>query len=99
MGTPEGEIKRKIRKYLESNGIFYMSVGEGAYSTPGIPDIVLVIDGRFVGFEVKTYNGSQRPLQRKFQERLEDAGGKYYIIRSMKDVEDALSDVCGNTTV
>ena len=27
------------------------------------------------------------------------SSGKYYIIRSMKDVEDALSEVCGNTTV
>ncbi len=99
MGTPEGEFKHKLRKYLESSGIFYMSVGEGAYSTPGIPDIVLVIDGIFVGFEVKTYSGSQRPLQKQFQRRLEGAGGRYYIIRSMKDAEDALKEVRGDTTL
>lgn len=99
MGTPEGDLKRRLRKYLETSGIFYMSVGEGAYSTPGIPDIILVIDGIFVGFEVKTYGGSQRPLQRQFQERLESAGGRYFIIRSMQDAEAALGEIGWNTTL
>lgn len=92
MGTPEGEFKRRIRKRLEEDGIFQINVGEGAFSTPGIPDIIIVINGLFVGLEVKTYKGSQSPVQKQFQRKTESAGGLYYIIRSMADLECAIKD-------
>lgn len=57
----------------------------------GMPDIVCVIRGRFVGIEVKSKSGKQRPEQRVWQERIAKAGGAYVLARSWEDVVSALS--------
>ena len=54
--------------------------------TPGSPDIVCVIEGQFVGIEVKDEKGKLNPNQVAFKERLEAAGGKYVLARSVDDV-------------
>ena len=61
------------------------------FTTNGTPDIIAVIDGLFIGLEFKTYRGRQSQDQKDFQERLEKAGGLYFIIRSEKDLLDVLS--------
>ncbi len=65
---------------------------------PGTPDILCCYSvgglGIFVGFEVKAEKGRQSKHQVEFQERLQDrASGFYYIVRSVKEVEDALKYV------
>lgn len=57
----------------------------------GMPDIVCIIRGRFVGIEVKSESGRQRPEQRVWQERIVKAGGVYMLARSWEDVSGALS--------
>jgi hypothetical protein len=57
----------------------------------GMPDIVCVIRGRFIGIEVKSESGRQRPEQRVWQERIAHAGGTYVLARSWEDVLSALS--------
>jgi hypothetical protein len=52
-----------------------------------VPDILAVINGQFVGFEVKTPRGKQSPDQLIFQRRLERNGGKYHLVRSLEDVK------------
>lgn len=52
--TPENDVKKKLKKYLdEIPYLFYYSATAGAYSTSGIPDIVGCHNGRFFGIEVK----------------------------------------------
>ena len=60
------------------------------FTTNGTPDIIAVIDGRFIGLEFKTYRGRQSEDQKIFQVRLEAAGGKYHIIRSVDDLNAVL---------
>ncbi len=57
----------------------------------GMPDIVCVIRGRFIGIEVKSPLGRQRPDQRVWQERIVKAGGFYILARSWMDVSNFLS--------
>jgi hypothetical protein len=61
------------------------------YTRKGIPDITIILKGRFVGFEVKTSTGRQSPDQKQFQADLEANGGFYFIVRSVKDAEEALN--------
>ena len=56
------------------------------YSKTGVPDIILVKNGLFIGLEVKRPQGKQSDNQKKFQEELENAGGKYYLVTSLDDV-------------
>lgn len=56
------------------------------FSLKGVPDIILVKSGIFVGLEVKTEKGRQSPGQKEFQEKVTKAGGCYYTVRSIDDV-------------
>ncbi len=46
-----------------------------------------------VWLEVKTKKGKLSPNQKAFQESIEAAGGFYYVVRSIEDVEFALAEV------
>lgn len=46
--------------------------------------------GQFVGFELKIPSGRQSPEQKKAQEAIEKAGGKYFIIRTSEEFEEVL---------
>lgn len=70
---------------------------------PGTPDILCCYSvnqiGVFVGLEVKTDTGRQSAHQLAFQERLQQrANGFYFIVRSVKDAEDALKTVRDTVT-
>lgn len=58
----------------------------------GSPDILLCVRGGFVAFEVKTDIGRQSIEQKQTQEKIEACGGKYYIIRSIDEVQNILLD-------
>ena len=51
----------------------------------GSPDLVLCVAGRFVGCESKLRNGVQSPQQKEAQRRIENAGGLYWIVRTIDD--------------
>lgn len=58
------------------------------YAKNGVPDIILIKKGKFIGLEVKGPRGRQSKAQKEFQEGLEEAGGKYHIVRSLEDVQE-----------
>lgn len=61
------------------------------FGIPGQPDIFAIIQGRFVGIEVKTVVGKQSKDQKNWQRNCERAGGLYILARSVDDVRAALS--------
>jgi len=86
---------RRIFHYRQNSGAYEKSytakngsVRKGfiAYGTPGAPDILAVIKGKYVGIEIKDTKGTQSEDQVKFQEALEKAGGTYLLIRSIDDL-------------
>lgn len=92
----EKDIQRTIIEYLSYKGIFHWKQNNAGIKKPngsyipagklGIPDIICVINGRFVGIEVKTKTGKQSEHQARFQQELEEAGGKYILARDLDDV-------------
>lgn len=63
------------------------------YAINGTPDIICVIEGRFVGFEVKLPGNYQTEAQKSFETRLKEAKGFYYLVRGLEDVERAIKDL------
>ena len=59
----------------------------------GAPDIIVCFDGKFIGFEIKTESGKQSDLQKAAQIKIEKAGGKYFIIRSVRDMIYSLQNL------
>lgn len=51
----------------------------------GIPDIIGIIDGRFIGIEVKIGRDRQSADQKEVEQEINDAGGVYFIAKSYDD--------------
>ena len=56
----------------------------------GIPDLFVFSKGQLIGLELKTIVGRQSDSQKIVQKRIEVAGGSYHLVRSVKEVEEAL---------
>lgn len=98
----EGQVQNAILEYLEAkrhcffrlNNIPAFNRNGGGFvmrklpkHTPkGLPDIIVVRHGYFIALEVKD-KGSQSKEQKEFQERVEKAGGRYHVVRSIDDVQ------------
>ncbi len=105
MSTPESKNQAAVLKYLHEQEVFCWRQNNLAIFDPkmngyrehnglkGVPDILAVINGRFVGFEIKTPKGRQSADQLLFQKRVERHGGKYFIIRSLDEVKKALAAI------
>lgn len=99
--TNETEILHSICDYLErkkhyfwrNNTIPVYSIKNKAYikmpkySRTGLPDIILIKDGFIVGLEVKKEKGKQTPNQKIVEKEWKEAGGEYYVVKSIDDVK------------
>lgn len=106
MKHDESKIQAAIVKHLSAEGIFCHSVpNEAAGSNrirqgqmitmglrPGVADLVVWLPEGIAYVEVKTATGRQSPAQVRFQERCERAGIRYYLVRSVEDVQKILYD-------
>ena len=54
---------------------------------PGCPDISVVYQGQYIGLEVKNEKGRQSATQKQAEQDIKNAGGQYYIVRSISDVK------------
>jgi hypothetical protein len=73
----EGDIQKQILGYLALKRIFHYRNNSGAFKrddghfyrfgATGSPDIICVIEGRFVGIEVKQTKGRQSEHQKNFR--------------------------------
>ena len=60
------------------------------FGPKGLPDLVGMYRGRFIGCECKTAKGKQSDVQKEFQEKVEKHGGIYVLARAVADLEAAL---------
>ena len=72
---------------------------------PGLPDIIVIIKGRFVGLEIKQPKGRQSTEQKTFEQAIKKAGGFYFLIRSLDEAIQAINSIkhlteidCGRIT-
>lgn len=62
------------------------------FSLKGVPDIILLYRGHFIGLEVKRPSGKLRPEQITFRERVIANGGNFFMVTSVEDTKKALDD-------
>ncbi len=87
----EADIVRAILEFLKTvPRCFYWKEHGGMYGRAGIPDIIACIEGRFYGFEVKTDTGVATGLQKATIRKINKAGGKALVVRSVADVKAAI---------
>lgn len=83
---PETRIVRRIIETLEQwPRVWLFKVHGGPYQAAGIPDIIGVIDGRFVGIEVKAPGKTATKLQELVIRRIQQAGGIAGVATSVEE--------------
>lgn len=89
----EKDIVNAIMRYLRTvPECFCWKEHGGMYGTAGIPDIIACVGGRFYGFEVKTGKGKPTALQEATIRKINAAGGKAAVVRSVEDVKVVLKE-------
>lgn len=89
----EAKIKTEIRKYLNEQKIYFVNVPEGTIgSKPGDPDMVMCLDGQFIGLECKTPKGGKRHMQEVRAQQIEASGGICLFPRSLNDVKQYIAE-------
>jgi len=52
--------------------------------TPGVPDLLLIVQGRALGIEMKTSTGSRSPAQKNLHRIWEQAGNRVEVVRDLE---------------
>ena len=97
--TPEGKVKKVVRKYLDSINddwpdkyCYYFMPATGGYGKSGVPDIVGCYNGTFFGIELKAGTNKPTPLQEKNLLQIKIAGGIALVVNedNMHNIEKLL---------
>lgn len=87
----ETDITRQIKQVLFNAGAFPIKIAGGPYQRPGIADLLVCMDGRFIAIEVKRPGiGVLTPIQEQFLKDVRTAGGIAFVAYSVEDVVDNL---------
>ncbi len=103
---PEKTIQAQILSWLKETPLLFWRQNSGTVflgnrciklGEDGLPDIVIIVPpgGSVLGLEVKSANGTLRPAQKVFRGQLEATGGKYEVVRSLVQAQDAVAKKLG----
>ena len=103
MAEVEHQIQKAICDYLDLTGLCYWAVPNGGNRNvitakklktegvkPGVPDITIISQGRYLGLEVKkpkttTAKGRLSKNQKRMIKKIEEAGGHVEVIYSLEE--------------
>lgn len=83
----ETKLQKDVNKYLKDKGWFYHPADR--YKR-GIPDIIGVMNGKFIAIELKVKGRKPSTLQKVTLNRIEKNGGEAYVAWSLKEVIDII---------
>ena len=86
--TPEGKVKAKVKKILDTRGAYYFMPIGGPYAARGVPDIVGSYKGKFFAIECKAGKGKLSMLQERALRLINESGALAIMVN-----EDNLDDV------
>jgi len=64
MATPEGKVKKKVKKILDDLGAYHFSPMTAGFGRSGVPDIIVCYKGKFIGIECKAGKNEPTLLQK-----------------------------------
>lgn len=79
--TPEGKVKQMVAKIMKKYKLWYFFPAANGMGRAGIPDIISIVDGGFVGIEVKA-DKTKKPteLQKICGREIQAAGGRWFLV-------------------
>lgn len=89
----EKDLQLRIIQYLKSLGAFVCKVSVA--SRNGVPDLLVCLQGKFVGIEVKAGRAKVSAMQELNLRRIRRAGGWALVARSLDDVKILVQQIWG----
>lgn len=88
--TPEGKVKREVKKVLADLGAYYTMPVTGGYGASGAPDFLVCYAGIFFGIECKAGDNKPTELQKRNLAAISKAGGLACVVneRNLGTLED-----------
>ena len=72
----EKNFENKVKKFLKERGAWFLKYwGGAAYTKAGIPDLLVCVNGYFLGVELKAPKGKASELQLHTLKEIDNAGG------------------------
>ena len=79
--TPEGKIKKRLVDVLKSEGIWYFFPAANGMGKAGIPDVICIVNGTFVGIECKAdVRNKPTALQLRCGRQIQESGGVWFLV-------------------
>jgi hypothetical protein len=88
LNIPERDISKQIVAALRYSGWLVIKNFQTFGSYKGLSDFTIIRDGEVIFLEIKRMNGKQSAYQKTFEHDIEEHGGRYFIARSLDDIED-----------
>lgn len=96
----EAYYQKKVIKGLKERypEAYIIKIAQGAYSQGGVPDVMVIMDGHYFGFEVKRpLLGAVSKLQGAAMERIRAAGGTAEVVSWPEEAIKAIEDRRGQS--
>jgi hypothetical protein len=82
----ESQLERKfVRSVKDAGGVTYKWVSPG---TLGVPDRIVIYNGRVIFVELKTITGRLSPIQEHIHYMLRQNGAEVYLLKGEEQVND-----------
>lgn len=97
----EKNFENKVKKWLKAKGIYYFKYFGNAYSTAGILDLTLCVNGKFVSVELKAEKGKTSSLQDYNIKKIQESGGIAIVLRpsGFEDFKKIIEDLLNDQTI
>jgi hypothetical protein len=82
----ESKIQKSIIKYLKDKRVYHFRF-QAQVNLNGLPDIIALYKGYFIGLELKRPGGKPTGLQLKKIEAINENGGIGLVVDNIKDVK------------
>lgn len=89
--TPEGKIEHYLKTQCKKQG--FLCYKFTAPSNAGVPDRIVIGNGKTIFVELKAPGEKPRPLQIAVHKLMKQNGALVYVIDNKKSVDDFIKDV------
>lgn len=91
----ESQLQKQIIDYCKRNKIYCVNIFGSGMTGKGTPDLLLCVNGRFVGLELKVGNNNPQPDQIIHGKRIVQSGGIWEIPRTLEQAVAIIERVKG----
>lgn len=88
----ESKLQKDVIAFLKRNRVYHFRF-QAQSNLNGLPDIICLYKGFFLGLELKQEKGRATELQRRKIKSINENGGIGAIIKSVEEVDKILTDI------